>query len=59
MNKINTKVLTFKEDFLKSWMLTEWLRFQFINTLQNEDKKDSQDLEIHTNIVKVPNIDQE
>ena len=34
MNKINDKVVKFRQDFNTSWMLTEWLRYKYNSNLE-------------------------
>ena len=35
MNKINAKVVKFKQEFDTSWMLTEWLRYRYNSSLHD------------------------
>ena len=37
MNKINEKVVRFRQDFNTSWMLTEWLRYKYNSSLQTNN----------------------
>ena len=37
MNKINGKVVKFRQDFNTSWMLTEWLRYKYNSSLQTSN----------------------